>query len=87
MSEPDHWSSNPVNEENPQPSICPTGSKFRVKANFLLADRSSLRTMMPQKTRVFRSKLCRPDTYIGSDCIGSGEHNTARADGEEKRRQ
>jgi hypothetical protein len=30
--------------------------KFRVKANFFLADQLSLQTMKPQKTRIFGSE-------------------------------
>jgi hypothetical protein len=71
-----------VNGENPLPSICQTGSKFRVKANFLLADRLGLRTMILQKASVFPAKRCGPDRHIGS-----GEHNAADENGEEKRRQ
>jgi hypothetical protein len=81
MSEPDHWSSNPVKWRNPLPSICQKGSKFRVKANFLLADRLGLRTMMLQKTPAFPANICCLDNYIGS-----GEHNAAIENGEEKRR-
>jgi hypothetical protein len=67
---------------SPLPSICQKGSKFRVKANFLLADRLGLRTMTLKKAPVFPAKRCCPDIYIGS-----GEHNAAGENGEEKRRQ
>ncbi|MBR2120720.1 MAG: hypothetical protein IJ935_19165 [Afipia sp.] len=81
-SEPDHWSSNPVNGEYPLPSICPMGSKFRVKANFLLADQLALRTMVSNKTPAFPAKMCCPGRHFSS-----GEHNAADENGEEKRWQ
>jgi uncharacterized protein YfaQ (DUF2300 family) len=42
--------------KSPLLSICPMDGKFRVKANFLLADQLSLLTMKPQKTRIFGSE-------------------------------
>jgi hypothetical protein len=41
-----------------QPSICLKDSKFRVKANFLLADWLGLRTMIMHKKCLFQAKIC-----------------------------
>jgi len=58
------------------------GSKFRVKANFLLAEQLGLRTMMLLKTHAFQEKPCGPGKHISS-----GEHNVANKAGEDKGRQ
>jgi hypothetical protein len=68
--------------EKSLPSICQTGSKFRVKANFLLADQLGLRTMMLQELPVFPAKT---DCPVGP--VSNGEHNAVIENGEEKRRQ
>jgi hypothetical protein len=49
-------------------SMCPMDGKFRVKANFLLADQLGLPTMKPQKTRIFGSEYgARPGESIAAD--------------------